>query len=54
MAGLYLGATLCQNKYVHVCDRLPVSAYYFVGVSSNFRIIPSEQDSNATGGTETK
>lgn len=47
-AGLYLGATLCQNKcvHVHVCDCLPVSAYCFVGVSSNFRIIPSEQDSS--------
>ena len=54
--GLYLGATLCQNRcmHVHVCDRLPVSAYYFVGVSSNFRIIPSEQDSNTTRGTEIK
>ena len=39
---------------MHVCDRLPVSAYYFVGVSSNFRIIPSEQDSNTTRGTEIK
>ena len=55
-AGLYLGATLCQNRcvHVHVCDHLPVPAYYFVGVSSNFRIIPSEQDSNATRGTEIK